>query len=295
MRFTRRFPVLALVGLAAVGTAVGTSAQQQLTVIATMIDPSTNAAPESINPDEVRLTEDGVQLKVLKVAPVDRAVKAQILIDNGVGMGNNLSQLRSGLRGLLEALPADVETAVYTTAPQARVLQRATKNREDLLKAVDRLAPDSSPGRFTESLAEAGERAAKDKDAFTVIIMAGTVSGDANLPDGTMKRVVLAIQSRPIVVHVLLYAGERAAFGGSAQIDVGTMMTKNTGGRYEYISNMNRYVTLLPEFGAEVAKQMTGSKRQFRVTAQRADGKSGPLGKFTIAAGARIISNVRIE
>jgi hypothetical protein len=58
---------------------------------------------------------------------------------------------------------------------------------------------------------------------------------------------------------------------------------------------MNRYVTLLPELGAEIAKQMTGSTRQFRITAQRADGKTGPMGKFTLAAGARIISNVRIE
>lgn len=291
MRFTRLLPVLALVCL----FAVSTRAQQQITVIATMVDPATSQASASLNPEEVRLTEDGAPLKVLKVAAVDRTVKAQLLIDNGVGMGNNLSQLRSALRGLVEALPPDVETSIYTTAPQGRLLQRGTKNREDLLKAVDRLAPDSSPGRFTESLAEAGERAAKDKDAFTVVIMAGTTSGDANLPDGTMKRVVAAYAGRPAIVHVLLYSGERAAFGGQAQIDVGTMMTKNTGGRYEYINSMNRYVTLLPEFGAEIAKQMTGSRRQFRITAQRPDGKTGPLGKFTIAAGARIISNVRIE
>lgn len=291
MRFTRLLPVLALVCL----FAVSTRAQQQITVIATMVDPATNQASASLDPEEVRLTEDGAPLKVLKAAAVDRTVKAQLLIDNGVGMGNNLSQLRSALRGLVEALPPDVETSIYTTAPQGRLLQRATKNREDLLKAVDRLAPDSSPGRFTESLAEAGERAAKDKDAFTVVIMAGTTSGDANLPDGTMKRVVAAYANRPVVVHVLLYSGERAAFGGQAQIDVATMMTRNTGGRYEYINSMNRYVTLLPEFGAEIAKQMTGSRRQFRITALRPDGKTGPLGKFTIAAGARIISNVRIE
>ncbi len=291
MRFTRLFPILALVCL----FAAGLGAQQQLTVIATLVDPATNAASESLSADEVRLTEDGVALKVLKVAAVDRVVKAQLLIDNGIGMGNNLSQLRSALRGLVEKLPPDVETSIYTTAPQGRLLQRATKNREDLLKAVDRLTPDGSPGRFTESITEAGERAAKDKDAFTVIIMSGTMSGDANLPEGAQKRLVASVANRPLVVHVLLYAGERAAYGGDAQIQVGEMVTKMTGGRYEYINSMNRYVTLLPEFADSVAKQMIGSKRQFRITAQRADGKSGPMGKFTIAAGARIISNVRVE
>jgi len=291
MRLTRLLPVMALVCL----SAVGMGAQQQITVIATMLDPTTNAAPDSVAPGDVRLTEDGVSLKVLKVEAVDRTVKAQLLIDNGVGIGPNLSQLRAGLRGLVEKLPADVETSIYTTAPQGRLLQRPTKNREELLKAVDRMTTDSSPGRFTESLTEAGDRASKDKDAFTVIIMAGTTSGDSGLPEGSMKRLMASVSNRPLVVHVLLYAGERAAYGGDAQIQVGELVTKNTGGRYEYINNMNRYATMLPEFGEGVAKQMIGSKRQFRVTAQRADGKTGPMGKFTIAAGARIISNVRIE
>lgn len=291
MPLTRFIPVLALVCL----LVARTQAQQQFNVIATMIDPATNAASESLKPEEVRLTEDGVALKVLKVQTVDRTVKAQLLIDNGIGVGSNLSQLRSALRGLVEKLPADVETSIYTTAPQARVLQRATKNREELLKAVDRLAPDSSPGRFVESLTEAGDRASNDKDAFTVIIMAGTTSGDGALPEGATKRLIASLANRPVTVHVLLYNGERAAFGGDAQIQVSEIVTRNTGGRYEFINNMNRYVTLLPEFAEAVVKQMSGSKRQFRITAQRADGKTGAMGKFTIAAGARLISNVRIE
>jgi len=291
MRFTRLFPILAMVCL----FAGGLSAQQQFNVIATLLDPATNQPSESLPLEEVRLTEDGVAMKVLKVTPVDRVVKAQLLIDNGVGIGDNLSQLRSALRGLVEKLPPDVETSIYTTAPQGRLLQRATKNRDELLKAVDRLTPDSSPGRFTESITEAGDRASKDKDAFTVIIMAGTMSGDAGLPEGAMKRLVASVANRPLVVHVLLYAGERGAYGGDAQVQVGETVTKMTGGRYEYINSMNRYVTLLPEFGDSVVKQMTGSKRQFRITAQRAEGKSGQLGKMSLAAGARIITSVRVE
>ena len=116
MRLTRLLPVMALVCL----SAVGMGAQQQITVIATMTDPATNAASESLLPEEVRLTEDSVSLKVLKVAAVDRTVKAQLLIDNGVGIGQNLSQLRAGLRGLVEKLPPDVETTIVTTSPQAR-------------------------------------------------------------------------------------------------------------------------------------------------------------------------------
>jgi hypothetical protein len=270
-------------------------AQQQITVLATMVDPATNAPPDSVAPGDVRLTEDGMTLKVLKVDTVDRTVKVQLLIDNGVGIGQNLSQLRAGIRGLVEKIPADVETTIVTTSPAPRTLQKATKSREELLKAVDRLAPDSATGRFTEGITEAAERANKDKDSFNVIIIAGTMSGDTNLAEGSMKRLVAAVANRPLVVHVLLYAGEKAAYGGDAQIQVGEQVTKMTGGRYEYINSMTKYITLLPEFSEQISKQMLGSKRQFRITAQRADGKTGPMGKFTIAAGARIISNVRIE
>ena len=144
-------------------------------------------------------------------------------------------------------------------------------------------------------ITEAAERANKEKDSFNVIIIAGTMSGDTNLAEGSMKRLVAAVANRPLVVHVLLYAGEKAAYGGDAQIQVGEQVTKMTGGRYEYINSMTKYITLLPEFSDQIAKQMLGSRRQFRITAQRADGKTGPMGKFSIAAGARIISNVRIE
>ena len=75
----------------------------------------------------------------------------------------------------------------------------------------------------------------------------------------------------------------------------GETVTKMTGGRYEFISNMNRYVTLLPEFADSVVKQMAGSKRQFRITAQRPDGKTGPMGKMSLAAGGRVITSVRVE
>jgi hypothetical protein len=290
MRFTRPLPPLALVCL----LVAGTRAQQQLSVVATILDPATNAAPQSLTPEEVRVTEDGSELKVLNVEAVDLTVKAQLLIDNGIGMGANLSQLRSALRGLVELLPAGIETSIYTTAPQSRMLQRPTKNRTELLKAVDRLAPDSTPGRFTESLTEAAERANKDKDTFSFIISAGTTSGDGNLPQGETRRLQQIIAGRPLVVHVLLYGGERSAFGGQ-QIAIGERVTKMTDGRYEYINSMNRYVTLLPEFGAEVAKQMAASTRQFRITAQRADGKTGPVGTLTITAGDRILSHGRIE
>jgi hypothetical protein len=275
--------------------AAGLRAQQQLTLLATVVDREKGTPVETLTPADVHVLEDGAEASIVKVDTVVRIVKVQVLIDNGVGIGQNLSELRNGVRGLLEKLPPDVETTVVTTAPQGRFLVKPTKNHEELLKGIDRLAPDSSTGRFTESLTEAAERANKDKDTFTVIIAAGTRSGDREIREEHTKRLLTQIVGKPLIVHVLMYAGEKSATGGDTPVEVGEQVTKITGGRYEYINNMSRYATLLPEFGTDVAKQITGSTRQFRITAQRPNGKSGKFGKLSVSTGAGELKSVRVE
>jgi hypothetical protein len=107
-----------------------------------------------------------------------------------------------------------------------------------------------------------------------------------------MREALELIQGKPMIVHVLLYAGERSASGGVAQVEVGERAAQMSGGRYEFINSMNRYITLLPELGAEVAKQLTGNTRQFRVTVQRPDGKKGDLGKVSISVTGKTVSSV---
>ena len=291
MSLRRSIPVLVIVGL----YAAGICAQEQFTLLASIVDPEKGTPVESLTPADIRVTEDGAPAKVLKVEAVVRQVKVQLLIDNGAGIGQNLSDFRSGVRNLLQALPPDTETTVITTAPQGRTLVKATKNRDELLKGVDRLAPDSATGRFVESLGEAIARANKEKDTFTVIICAATTSGDGNVLEADMKRVIQPLQGRPILIHVLMYSGVQSAIGGDIQIELGQRVAKMTGGRYEYINNMNRYVTLMPELGAEVAKQAVGSAKQFRITAQRPDGKKGDFVKLAMSAGARVVTNVKVE
>jgi hypothetical protein len=107
--------------------------------------------------------------------------------------------------------------------------------------------------------------------------------------------VLEGLRGKPVIVHVLMYGGERSATGGDTQIEIGQRAAKMSGGRYEFINSMNRFVTLMPELGAEVAKQMTGSTRQFRITAQRPSGKKGDLGKLGMSSGARAVTSVKVE
>ena len=172
MRFKSLILATLLVSAAAV-----VSAQQQFTLLATVVDPATGAPPDALTAEDVRVLEDGVSAKVVKVESANRRVDAQILIDNGIGIGTtNLSDLRSGVRKLVEALPEGVNVTLVTTAPQPRFLVRATSSRADLLKGVDRLTVDSGAGRFTESIIEAVDRANRLKDTYTVILAARTAA-----------------------------------------------------------------------------------------------------------------------
>ena len=220
MRSFKPLVVVALLSCAAAGV----RAQQQFTLLASIVDPATNASPEKIDAGELRVLEDGVTGKVLRVDAVDRVVKVQVLVDNGAGVGSeSIADLRKGLRSLIETLPPGVETSIYTTAPQARPLVRPTSDRAALLKGVDLLTPDRTTGLFTESLGEAAQRATKEKeDVFTVIISAASSAGDNNVQDRDIQRAFDRIQSRPMIVHVLLYSGGPArASGGIVQTQVG--------------------------------------------------------------------------
>jgi hypothetical protein len=295
MRFFNALVVVALLSCAAAGV----HAQQQFTLLAGVVDPATNAAPEKIDVGELRVLEDGADGKVLRVEAVDRVVKVQVLVDNGVGVGGeSLGDLRKGLRGLIEALPPGVETSIYTIAPQSRPIVRPTTDRAALLKGVDIISPDSSSGRFIESLGEAAQRATKEKeDVFTVIISAATSAGDIDVQDRDVRQALTRIQSRPMIVHVLLFnhAAARSASGGMIQTEVGLAATKATGGRYENINTMSRYVSLMPEVGADVAKQMAGQRRQFRIVAQRPEGKTGNVGSVSLGVAGKLVTGLTFE
>jgi hypothetical protein len=65
-----------------------------------------------------------------------------------------------------------------------------------------------------------------------------------------------------------------------------------TNGRFELVNAISRYSTLLPEVGLEVAKQLAGNTKQFRITVQRPDGKRGELGKVTVSSTSKVLSGL---
>jgi hypothetical protein len=265
----------------------GTHAQQQFQLFASVVDGS-GVPVTTLQPTDIHVMENGVEAKVLKIESVSLPVKLQVLVDNGVGLGGeNISHLRNGLRGLLEALPPGVQVTLVVTAGQPRFLVRGTTDREAIMKGLGLLAPEGSAGRFVEALLDATERIEKDKGDYVPVIVAfATTAGDVNVMERDGERLSKRIQTRPTIVHVVLLSllGSKSALGGANQTEVGVGLTRMTGGRFESIAAPNRLATLLPEIGKQVAKAHERQTRQFRVTAERPAGASGELNKVSMAA-----------
>lgn len=273
---------VALVGTGLAGLPAGIQAQKQVQIFASVVD-GRGVPVASIEPADIRLTENDAEMKVTKVEPLNWPVKLQILVDNGIGLGGgNINQLRTGITGLIEALPSNLEVTIVSTAPQPRFLARATTDRAAMMKGLDVLSPDSGAGRFVESLSEATQRIERDKtDCFPVIVSVGTNLGDRNMRESDVEAVMSRLQKRPTIVHVVMFSGSgQTGSGGGNQIEVGLNVTKATRGRYEGINSATRLATLLPEMGSEIAKAIERQSRQFRVTADRPASASGNLGRI---------------
>ena len=189
------------------------------------------------------------------------------------------------MQGLIAALPENLEVTMVSTAPQPRFLIKPSTDRAAVQKGLDLLAPDGGAGRFVESLNEATQRIERDKaDYFPVIISVATTSGDRDVRDSDVERMMQRLEKRPTTVHVILYNSGGSTTGGANQTNIGMSVTKFTGGKFENVNSATRIVSLLTEFGKTVATSVERQSHLFRITADRPDGASGDVGQVSMGA-----------
>src|SRR5439155_24279315 len=198
----------------------------------------------------------------------------RVIVARGKGTSTSVATPRSSLRRYFARSPADVEPSLLTSAPQPRAIVRPTKDRQQLLKGVDLIAPDSGAALFFDALVEAGNRSDKDKtDHFPVFMMlASDVGRNSSAMDKEFERLQKQIIQRAITVHfVILHSGgERVgAVAGALQTEVGLALAKLGGGRYENIAANTRLTTLLPEVAQQISQSNLRQTHEYRVTYAR--------------------------
>jgi hypothetical protein len=270
----------ALVGSAAVWL----SAQTSLQFFVSAVDADGKPVAD-IRVEDVLMTENGVPQEVVKVEPLAIPMKLTIAVDNGLDSDDAIAHYRSGLTGLVEALPPDVEVTLISTAPQPRMVVRATTDRVQILRGISGFAPERTRPRFTDALVEYSKRLeqeAKDKRAapyLPVLVMVSTASTETTTyqPDQIQKAVEFLVKRHAkfnavIVSTRVADVNTVAGLDASLQSRVALPSTKATGGRYEALAIPNRLATLLPEWGRDLAALHARQITQFRVTVERSRG-----------------------
>ena len=283
------FLTAAIVVAAGVWVSVQTPQVFQFYISATNADGMPVA---DLKPDDVIMSENGVRQTIAKVEPVTIPIKLTIAVDNGLESSDAIAHYRIGLKGLVEALPPDVEVTLITTSPQPRMVVKPTTDRVQILRGINLFAPESARPRWSDAVVEFSQRLqkeAKDKKIapyLPILVMVSTISLESRSyePDD-IEKAVKYLMTRHAKVNAVL-ASTRAGTVAlpdtdvTQQANVALPTTKATGGRLETLAVANKLDTLLPEWGHDLAALETRQSVQFRVTVERSRG--GELQKPTI-------------
>ena len=251
-----------------------------------------------LKPDDVIYSENGARGKIVRLEPYPIPVKLTVAVDNGVDSREALGHYRTGLTGLVEALPKDVEVTLISTAPQPRTIVRATTDRTQILRAVTGFAPEDERPRFTDVIVEFSkqlEREVNAKKPFTYIPILLMVSTTANeVSDYQVAEIEKAIKMLVVRRARLLVTMTSTKTGNVADVaDINTNRqamiaipaTKATGGRYEPLAVSSRLATLLPEMGQDIRALHVKHGNQLRVTVERPNGLTGALQNLQVEIG----------
>jgi hypothetical protein len=265
--------------------AVLVSAQTQVFQFAVSASDASGMPVTDLRPEDVVMSENGVSQPVIKLEPLAIPMKLTIAVDNGLESADVLAHYRTGLTGLVEALPPDVEVTLIATAPQPRTVVRPTTDRKQILRGIDTFAPESAAPRFTDALVEYSERLqreAKDRKLspyLPVLLMVSTAATDqTNYQPKDIEKAVAALVTRRArfnTIMVSTHPGDvatAAALSSSLQGIIAGPAAKATNGRYETVSVPSRLSTLLSEWGRDLAALHTRQIKQFRVTVERSRG-----------------------
>jgi hypothetical protein len=263
-----------------VGEAV-VHAQQPIQLFLSAVDDDGKPVTD-LKAEEVLIQVDGADCMTTRFEAIDWPTKLTVMVDNSPVFNDALRQLREALRAFVTALPTDIEVSLLSTAPAPRFIYKPGTDRVKLMSSIDLITPDSAAPRFIDALAEAAERAAKDKagkeknNFFPVFFIVGNNGVEGSSPrDYQVNKLFKQTVENAVTVHIVMLSNSNRQLDigtGTNQIEVGLKLTQLTGGRYEAIAAQTRLTTLLPEYATQIAKSHARQSHQYRITCQPPNG-----------------------
>jgi hypothetical protein len=219
-------------------------------------------------------------------------VKLTIAVDNAKDSTPALSTMKTGLTGMVEALPQDVEVTLITMS-QPQMVVRPTTNRAQITQGISRFGPESGGvSKFSETLVEYSQRIDKDfKDKklnySPVLVMVSTSAPEfENVEPDTIQKALNTLQMRGARVSVIMFTTTPTNTESVANMKQGRQalisapIVKASRGKFETLVQFNQLETMLPAWGKEIAASHAKQLNQFRAVIDRPGGATGPLNKL---------------
>jgi hypothetical protein len=281
--------VIVAIALIASGVIYAQIQPNQLLVFISAVDG--NGAPlTDLKPEEIAMTENGAPGKVVSLDRHNLPIKLTIAVDNGQESQTALAAMRTGLTGMVEALPADVEVTLITMAPQPSMFVKPTTDRAQITRGISRFGVESSEAsRFSDMLVEYAERLDKDfKDKkltyFPMLVVVSTSQQEnSSVQRDTIEKGLKTLLTRGARISMAMVSTKPTDAESVANLKTGrqaliaTPIVKASGGKFETMVAFSGLATLLPQWGKEIAASHTKQTNQFRVLIERPGGATGPL------------------
>ena len=252
-------------------------AQQPIQLFLSAVDNDGKPVTD-LRAEEVGIQVDGADCSTTRFEAIDWPTKLTLMVDNSPVFNDGLRQLREALRAFVAALPADMEVALLSTAPAPRFIYKSGTDHAKLMSGIDLITPDNAAPKFIDALAEAADRAAKERagkeknNFFPVFLIIGNNGVEGSSPrDYQINKLFKQTAENAITVHVVMLTNNSKQLDiatGTNQIEVGLQLTKLSGGRYEAIAAQTRLTTLLTEYAKQIGKSHERQSHQYRITCQ---------------------------
>src|SRR5262245_56849660 len=239
--------------------------------------------------EDISFAESGMPGKVATLERYNLPVQLTLYVDNGPDSERAVEFYRTGLTGMVDAMPADVQISVWTLAPQPRQMVRPTADRGEIKKAFGRLGRETDAPRFTDALMEYSERLDKDVKGkkvnyLPVVVMIGTPADDPTtyqLPD--VQKSVATITKNGAVGSVIMTTSKVGSsefvrdLTDSRQGTIGRLLAQSTRGQFQAIPDPKNMPPVLAEWGKALGDMHSKQTNQYRMVLERPAGVKGPL------------------
>lgn len=291
---TRALAIILAAG--AVGYALSTAAiaQETGTMFAYVMSQSGQPVTD-LTVEEFSVTEDETEAKVLLARIGTDPMKVALLVDNGQGLGDAVTQMRSGVSAFIRALPLGHSVGIYTIGGQVQRRADFSTDKAELLEAADNIFPDRGNTRLLDGVRETWDRRYEGDEAWPVIvlILSDGTEDSAFMTDDRFLRWINEVRQAGVIIHAIqVRRGRQNAMAGLA-----LNLTGNTGGRYEALAAWTALDDEMEKLATDMGTLYEEASNRYRVVWERPDpsGDNISLSVLRPGVGVRLFGGRELD